>query len=77
MVVEESALANKSGVLRSASHRLLALRNIPRSQSKNVMQLELKGLTAAPRSLYRASAELFRYELERFTPSVLQRRWAT
>jgi DNA modification methylase len=58
-------LADKSGVLRSPSHRLLALRNIPRSQSKNVMQLELKGLTAAPRSLYRASAELFR-ELERF-----------
>jgi hypothetical protein len=43
-----------------------ALRNIPRSRSKNVMQLELRELTASPRSLYRASAELFRCELERF-----------
>ena len=30
------------------------------------MQLELKGLNPAPRSLYRASAELFRCELEHF-----------
>ena len=30
------------------------------------MQLELKGLAPAPRSLYRASAELFRSELEHF-----------